>query len=86
MSQTTLIEVRCPLTVVSKSNAKQYPCNHLCVRVEAGSRGEAFCPRCKLSFGFEVDGGSSHRYQSRAVAQTDYVVKQKVIAMPVAEG
>lgn len=46
----SLIEVRCPL---KRNGAKQ--CNRLCIKVTAGSSGEAYCPKCDQRFNFQVD-------------------------------
>lgn len=50
-----LIEIRCPFKRRGKHNNKLYTCNRICVKVEPGSAGEAYCKNCRLSFDFEVD-------------------------------
>lgn len=54
MVQTQLVEIRCPYSRVSKKNGQTYPCHKLCVKVEPGSRGEAFCTNCDKQFEFNV--------------------------------
>lgn len=51
----TLLEVRCPYERISKSDQKLYKCNSLCVKVTAGSAGEARCRKCGLNFLFGAD-------------------------------
>lgn len=51
----TLLEVRCPYERISKSDSKLYKCNSLCVKVTAGSAGEARCRKCGLNFLFGAD-------------------------------
>lgn len=51
----TLLEVRCPYERISKSDQKLYKCNSLCVKVSAGSAGEARCRKCGLNFLFGAD-------------------------------
>lgn len=51
----TLLEVRCPYERISKSDQKLYKCNSLCVKVTAGSAGEARCRKCGLNFLFGVN-------------------------------
>lgn len=65
-----LIDVRCPLPSKGKPDK---PCNKLCVRVEPGSSGKAYCPRHEVEFEFQVDdsnafGGILH---SREADQSD---------------
>lgn len=50
-----LLEVRCPYERISKSDQKLYKCNSLCVRVAAGSGGEARCRKCGLNFLFLLE-------------------------------
>ncbi len=50
-----LFEIRCPFERLSKTDGKLYPCNSMCVKVTAGSAGEARCRKCRLNFVFEVD-------------------------------
>lgn len=50
-----LLEIRCPYERISKSDSKLYKCNSLCVRVTAGSGGEARCRKCGLNFLFTID-------------------------------
>lgn len=50
-----LLEVRCPYERISKSDQKLYKCNSLCVKVTAGSAGEARCRKCGLNFLFGAD-------------------------------
>lgn len=50
-----LLEVRCPYERISKSDQKLYKCNSLCVKVSAGSAGEARCRKCGLNFLFGAD-------------------------------
>lgn len=50
-----LVEIRCPQFKKSKSDDQLYKCNRVCVKVTAGSAGEARCRSCHLSFEFEVD-------------------------------
>ena len=52
---TKLLEVRCPYERMSKSESKLYKCNSLCVKVSAGSAGEARCRKCGLNFLFGAD-------------------------------
>lgn len=52
MSETDLIDVRCPM---ERGDGSGKPCNRLCVRVKAGSSGQAHCPRHDKAFEFEVD-------------------------------
>lgn len=49
-----LLEVRCPYERMSKSDLKVYKCNSLCVKVTAGSAGEARCRKCGSNFLFGV--------------------------------
>lgn len=49
-----LIEVKCPFKNISKNDGKEYVCNRTCVKVEPGSRGEAWCRFCRKSFDFEI--------------------------------
>lgn len=49
------IEIRCPFKKKGKHTNKLYVCNRVCVKVDPGSAGEAYCKSCKLSFEFEVD-------------------------------
>ena len=51
----SLLEVRCPYERISKSDQKLYKCNSLCVKVSAGSTGEARCRKCGLNFLFGAD-------------------------------
>jgi hypothetical protein len=53
--QPNLFEIRCPFERLSKLDGKLYACNSLCVKVTAGSAGEARCRKCHLNFEFEVD-------------------------------
>jgi hypothetical protein len=55
MQEPELFEIRCPFPRLSKKDGKLYPCNSLCVKVTAGSAGEARCRKCGLNFVFEVD-------------------------------
>ena len=55
MESPKLFEVRCPYDRLAKKDGKLYPCNSLCVRVTAGSAGEARCRKCGLNFEFEID-------------------------------
>ncbi len=55
---TTLLEVRCPYERISKSDQKLYKCNSLCVKVTAGSAGEARCRKCGLNFLFGADNNA----------------------------
>lgn len=57
--ESKLFEIRCPLKVRSKKNNNIYDCNQLCVRVYAGSGGEAWCSRCKVAFGFGVESNNT---------------------------
>jgi len=50
-----LIVIRCPFKKRGKHDNKIYICNRVCVKVTAGSAGEAYCKECKLAFEFEVD-------------------------------
>lgn len=50
-----LLEIRCPYERISKKDGKLYKCNNLCVRVTAGSAGEARCRKCGLNFLFVTD-------------------------------
>lgn len=50
-----LIDIRCPFKKRGKHTNKMYICNRICVKVRAGSSGEAYCKSCGLSFEFEVD-------------------------------
>ena len=49
-----LIEIRCPFKVKDKYTNKLRDCHFLLVKVAPGSSGEAKCPKCKLTFDFEV--------------------------------
>jgi hypothetical protein len=53
-----LLEVRCPYERISKSDQKLYKCNSLCVKVSAGSAGEARCRKCGLNFLFGADNNA----------------------------
>mgnify|MGYP001446680296 CR=1 FL=1 len=53
-----LLEVRCPYERISKSDQKLYKCNSLCVKVTAGSAGEARCRKCGLNFLFGADNNA----------------------------
>lgn len=55
MSQT--YDIRCPLQVKNR-HGQTTTCNKLTVRVEAGSRGQAFCNYCRKEFSFEIGGRS----------------------------
>lgn len=55
MEQNPLFEIRCPFQRLSKADGKLYTCNSLCVKVYAGSGGEARCRKCHLNFEFAVD-------------------------------
>lgn len=48
----TLLDIKCPYNRVSKSDQKLYKCNSICVKVAAGSSGEARCRKCGLNFLF----------------------------------
>lgn len=52
----SLIDVRCPL---KRKDDPGKQCNCLCVRVEPGSRGKAYCRRHDVEFEFEVDAHNS---------------------------
>lgn len=54
MSGQVLYEVRCPYK--ADRYGQSVVCNHLVLKVAAGSRGEAFCSYCKKRFDFEVGG------------------------------
>lgn len=47
-----LVEVRCPHFI--EVQGKKRKCNFLRVKVEPGSKGEAYCPNCKKPFKFAV--------------------------------
>lgn len=49
-----LVDVRCPLQKYVKKYRSYKNCNRLCIRVNPGSSGEAFCPQCHQTFLFEV--------------------------------
>jgi hypothetical protein len=53
--QPNLFEIRCPFERLSKADGTLHRCNSLCVKVTAGSAGEARCRKCHLNFEFEVD-------------------------------
>lgn len=53
--QPNLFEIRCPFQRLAKKDGKLYTCNSVCVKVTAGSAGEARCRKCHLTFEFEVD-------------------------------
>lgn len=53
--QQNLFEIRCPFQRLGKLDGELYSCNSLCVKVTAGSSGEARCRKCHLNFEFEVD-------------------------------
>ena len=53
--EVNLLEIRCPFQRLSRQDGKLYQCNSLCVKVTAGSAGEARCRKCHLNFEFEVD-------------------------------
>jgi len=55
MAELNLFEIRCPFQRLGKKDGKRYVCNSLCVKVTAGSAGEARCRKCRLNFEFEVD-------------------------------
>lgn len=55
---TELIEVRCPLIRVSKSDGKKRLCDNLVVKNRPGSSGEAYCWRCDKRFDYEVSDSS----------------------------
>lgn len=63
-----LFEIKCPFQRLGRKDGKLYPCNSLCVKVVAGSAGEARCRKCHLNFEFEVD--------NRARATTGVRLKQ----------
>lgn len=54
LSARKLISVKCPFSNISKYDNRVYPCKKLCIKVNAGSSGEAFCARCKRTFLFEI--------------------------------
>lgn len=56
--QQNLFAIRCPFQRLGKSDGKLYSCNSLCVKVAAGSSGEARCRKCHLNFEFEVDNSA----------------------------
>ena len=58
---TDRVEIRCPFKKISKFDGKLYQCPQICVKVDPGSSGEAWCRRCKLAFEFEVDSQSNYR-------------------------
>lgn len=47
-----LFDIRCPLP---RKDSPDKQCNRLCVRVTAGSSGEAHCPRHDARFEFQID-------------------------------
>jgi hypothetical protein len=47
-----LVEVRCPLPSLHKAGEA---CNKLCVRVQPGSSGKAYCSRHDTEFEFQID-------------------------------
>lgn len=55
MQNPQLFEIRCPYPRLSKTDGKLYDCNSMCVKVTAGSAGEARCRKCHLNFIFEID-------------------------------
>ena len=61
MQQPNLFEIRCPFQRLAKQDGKLYTCNSLCVKVTAGSAGEARCRKCRLNFEFEVDSRARPR-------------------------
>lgn len=56
-----LIPINCPFTRKDPATGVIFPCPQLCVKVAPGSRGEAWCRRCRLSFDFEVDAQSTYK-------------------------
>jgi hypothetical protein len=69
------MEIRCPFTVSYQSKQdgehKHKVCGKICVKVSAGSAGEAYCTRCNKTFDFEVSA-----YNGMVVNRV--VAKQKV--------
>jgi uncharacterized Zn-finger protein len=59
VSGQVLYEVRCPYK--ADRYGQSVVCNHLVLKVAAGSRGEAFCSYCKKRFDFEVGGNEPSR-------------------------
>lgn len=55
MQELELFDIRCPFNRLSKQDGKLYKCNSLCVKVSAGSSGEARCRKCRMNFEFHVD-------------------------------
>lgn len=53
-----LVEIRCPIERISKTDKNLYKCNRICVKVLPGSAGEAKCRSCHVNFLFEVDEDS----------------------------
>lgn len=51
-----LVDVRCPLP---RADGSDKACNRLCVRVTAGSAGQAHCPRHDKTFDFQIDDHKS---------------------------
>lgn len=56
----SLVDVRCPFTNVDKGTGKKHPCNRTCVKVNAGSSGEAWCRFCRKSFNFQIQNDDSN--------------------------
>lgn len=56
----TLTNINCPFEKKDKYGIMRL-CNRICVKVEAGSKGEVWCRSCKLKFNFEVDSQNHYR-------------------------
>jgi hypothetical protein len=64
------IEIRCPFQVsyTNKQGVHKHKvCGKLCVKVTAGSAGEAYCASCSKTFEFEISPATE-------------IIKTKVIA------
>lgn len=49
-----LYEIRCPFETLNKKTNQKQVCNHLCVKVQAGSSGEIKCRHCGKVFQFNI--------------------------------
>lgn len=52
---TALIQIRCPFSVTLKSGRK-IPGQHFVLSAAPGSKGRAYCWKCKKNFDFNVSG------------------------------
>lgn len=67
------IEIRCPFQVSYTSKAtgqhKHKVCGKICVKVTAGSAGEAYCQRCNKTFEFEISP-ATETIKTKVIART----------------